>query len=212
MLVKPSQQQICSPRAGLECRGPAQAQRQKHPNTQCAHRSASYIADSSHRWTKCKGCSQLAGCLGLAIGSRNCLGSSVSRLRQISGGTVVCYTLQVMGQWYPRDEAGAYHRQMKDGVPDAWAEGMVSLIQLTMHERRMTAEERDPIKQYMFKYAMSQPPVPSVQACCNAIVTSACSTALRRTCQIVMDRGCDVHLCWLMKAKGLIDMSACKQQ
>ncbi|CAL5225465.1 g8286 [Coccomyxa viridis] len=60
---------------------------------------------------------------------------------------------QVMMQWYPRDEAGAYNRQTVEGVPDAWAEGMVSLIQLTLYERGMTGEDRGTIKQYMFRMA-----------------------------------------------------------
>ncbi len=92
-------------------------------------------------------------------------------------------------QWYPRDEAGAYNRQTVEGVPDAWAEGMVSLIQLTLYERGMTGEDRGTIKQYMFRCAVGSPLlhmrfISSDKTGCHAILSCAPYTALSRTCRL----------------------------
>ena len=57
--------------------------------------------------------------------------------------------LQVMGQWYPRDMAGAFHRRTIEGVPQAWFEAVISLIQLTMQEQGMAVDSRLAIRQYM---------------------------------------------------------------
>ncbi len=64
--------------------------------------------------------------------------------------------LQVMAQWYPRDEDGAYLRLTTVGVPSVWAEGILSLIQLRVHEQGVEpVNDRKSIKHHMIKCALT---------------------------------------------------------
>ncbi|CAL5225464.1 g8285 [Coccomyxa viridis] len=62
-----------------------------------------------------------------------------------------------MAQWYLRDEDGAYLRLTTDGVPSVWAEGILSLIQLRVHEQGVEpVNDRKSIKHHMIKKANRQ--------------------------------------------------------
>ncbi|CAL5225458.1 g8278 [Coccomyxa viridis] len=78
---------------------------------------------------------------------------AVSKGSTGSQGTRPPWRDPVMSQWYPRDEAGAYNRQTVEGLPNAWAEGIVSLTQLAMQEQRMAVDDRKTIRRHMFKEA-----------------------------------------------------------
>ena len=56
-----------------------------------------------------------------------------------------------MEKYYPRDTSGAFYRQTDEVVPDAWMEGMVSLVQLKMLEKSKVVDERDNISKHIYK-------------------------------------------------------------